>query len=68
MVAMALSCSKKKLSTLLIGIISIKNSDFCYLKCLYSFKTKSKLESHKRVCGYKDFCNAIMLSEDTKVL
>ena len=26
------------------------------------------LESHKKVCQNKDFCNVIMSSEDTKVL
>ena len=30
--------------------------------------TKNKLESHKKVCENKDFCNVIMPSEDTKIL
>ena len=29
---------------------------------------KKKLESHKKVCKNKDFCNVIMLSDDTKIL
>ena len=35
---------------------------------LHSFKTKIKLESHKRVCENKDFCNVVMSSEGTKIL
>ena len=27
-----------------------------------------KLESHRKVCENKDFCNVIMPSEDTKIL
>ena len=38
------------------------------MNCLYSFRTKNKLESHKRVCENKDFCNIIMPSEATKIL
>ena len=29
---------------------------------------KNKLESHKKVCENKDFCNVVMPSEDTKIL
>ena len=64
---MALSCSKN-----IIGIIkrnNIKNNGGFYcLNCLHSFRTKNKLESHKKVYKNKDFCNFILLSEDTKVL
>ena len=31
-------------------------------------ENKNKLESHKRVCENKDFCNVIMGSEDSKIL
>ena len=65
---MALFCSKKKLSTLLRGITSKNNGEFYYLNYLYSFKTKTKLESHKKACENKDFRNVVMTSEDTKIL
>ena len=39
-----------------------KIGDFYCLSCLHSFKTKNKLESHKRVC------ENIMPSEHTKIL
>ena len=58
----------KKLSALLRTITSKNNGDFYYLNCLHSFRTKNKLDSHKKVCDNKDFCNVIMPSEDTKIL
>ena len=32
-----------------------------------AFRAKTKLESHKKVCRNKDFCNIIMPSENTKI-
>ena len=64
---MALSCSKKLFS--LLGRITSKYvCDFYYLNCLHLFRTKSKLECHKKVCDNKDFCLVLMPSEDTKIL
>ena len=62
---MASSCIKK-ISALLREITSKNNGDFYYLNCLYSFRTKNKLESHKKVCENKDFCNVIMPSENIR--
>ena len=62
-----LSCSKK-LPPLLRGITSKHYSDFYCLNCLHVFRTKSKLELHKKLCENKDFCNVVMSSEDTKIL
>ena len=58
----------KKLSALLRGITSKQHGDFYCLNCLHSFATEKKIQSHKRVCENKDFCNVIMPSEDTKIL
>ena len=58
----------KKLSALLRGITSKNNGDFYCLNCIHFFRTKTKLESHKNVCEYIEFCNIIMPSEDTKRL
>ena len=64
---MALSCKEKVIS--IIKRNNIKNNgDFYCLSCLHSFRTKSKLDSHKKVCENKDFCNVVMLSEDSKIL
>ena len=39
--------------------------DFCCLNYLHSFKTKNKLESHKKVCENKDCCGTVIPPEDT---
>ena len=62
---MALYHSKK--ISALWGKISKHNCEFCCLNYLYWFRTKSRPESHEKVCGNKDFCNVVMLSEDTKI-
>ena len=36
--------------------------------CLHLFKTKNKLESHKKICENKVFCGAVMPSENTKTM
>ena len=57
----------KKLSALLREITSKNNGDFYCLSWLHSFRTKNKIESHKKVCVNKDFCGAAIPSEDTKI-
>ena len=59
--------SGKKLSAILRGIRSKHYGDFYCLNCLHSFRTKSKLESHKKLCENKDFCSILMPSEDSKI-
>ena len=57
----------KTLSALLLGITSKDKGDFYCLNCLHSFRIKTKLESHKKVCENKIFCSIELLSEDTKM-
>ena len=64
---MALSCSKKSICIIKRNIF-IHLGDFYCLNCLNSFRTKNKLELHKRVYEDKDFCSVIMPPEDTKIL
>ena len=45
----------KKLSALLRGITSKNNGDFYCLNCLHSFRTKNKLQSHKKYVKIKIF-------------
>ena len=52
----------KKLSALLRGIASKYNGYFYCPNCLQSFRTKNKLESHKRICKNKYFCNVIIIT------
>ena len=49
-------------------ITSKNNGDYCFLNCLHLFRTKSKLESHMKVCENKYFCNVSMRSEGTEIL
>ena len=63
---MALSCSKN-LSALLRGMTKKDSGNFFWFE-LSSFLQEKKLESHKKVCENKDFCNTVMLSKDTKIL
>ena len=58
----------KNLSTLLREVKSKHNGDYYFLNCLYSLRTKNKLESHIKAYEKKSFCNAVMPSEDTKIL
>ena len=48
--------------------MSKHHGDFNGLYCLHSFATKIKLESHKKICENKDFCNVIMPFENAKIL
>ena len=38
------------------------------MNSFHSFATENKFPSNKRACENKDFCNANMPSEDTKIL
>ena len=58
----------RTLSALLTGITSKHDDDLYCLNCLNSFAIKNKPELQKKVCKSKDFCNFVMLSEDTKIL
>ena len=55
----------KKLLAIFRQITPKNNGDVYCLNCLDSFRTKNKLESHKKVCENKDFCNLIMPSQST---
>ena len=48
-----------------MGTTSKNNGSFYYLNCVYSFRTKNKLELYKRVCEIKDFWNVTMPSKET---
>ena len=63
-----ISNGEKKLSESLREITSKHVGDFYCLNCLHSFRTKTKHKSHQEVCGNKDFCGVLMLSEDTNIL
>ena len=58
----------RTLSALLTGITPKHDDDLYCLSCLNSFAIKNKPELQKKVCKSNDFCNFVMLSEDTKIL
>ena len=58
----------KKISALLRGITFKHLGDIYCLDCFHFFGTKSKHESHKKVCENKDCCNIAMPSQDIKIL
>ena len=58
----------QKFSALLRGITSKHVGDFNCLNYLHLFRTKYKLDFHKKVCEDKDFCGVIMPSEGTRIL
>ena len=61
-------CAVKRLSALLRGITSKKKGNFYRLNFPHSFRTKGKLESHKKALGNNNFCNVNMPSDDTEIL
>ena len=58
----------KKLSALLKGISSNHNGDVCCMNCFKSFRTKSKLEIHKKMCGNHNYFYVQMPNNENKIL
>ena len=50
----------KNLSRLLRGITSNHKEDFYCLNCFHSYRTKNKLEAHKKICENHDYCHVEM--------
>ena len=58
----------KKLSGLLREITSNHKEDFYCLNCFHSYRTKNKLEAHKKICENHDYCHVEMPNEDNKII
>ena len=58
----------KNLSGLLRGITSNHNGDFYCLNCLHSYRTKSKLKKHEKICKNHDFCHLKMCAAENTIL
>ena len=58
----------KSLSGLLTGITSNHKEDFYCLNCFHSYRTKNKLESHKKICENRNYCNVEMPNECNKII
>ena len=48
------------LSRLFRGLTSNHNADFYCLNCFHSYRTKNKLEAHKKICEKHDYCHVEM--------
>ena len=58
----------KNLSGLLRGITSVHKEDFDCLNCFHSYRTKNKLETHKKVSENHDYCRVEMPTEDNNII
>ena len=61
---MTLPCSKKTISIIKRKLHQKNNGDFYCLNFLHSFRTKIKLESHRKVCENKEFRSIAITFED----
>ena len=58
----------KNLSRLLRGITSNHDGDFYCLNCFRSYRTKNKLEAHKKICENCDYCHVEMPTKDNNTI
>ena len=58
----------KRLSGLLRGIKSTNNGDFYCLNWFHAFRTKNKLEEHKKICENHDYCHVEMPTKDNNII
>ena len=58
----------KSLSGLLTGITANHREDFYCLNCFHSYKTKNKLEAHKKICENRDYCRVEMPTKDNNTI
>ena len=58
----------KSLSGLLTGITYNHKEDFYCLNCFHSYRTKNKLEAHKKICENRDYCHVEMPTKDNNTI
>ena len=58
----------KNLPGLLRGITSTHKEDFYCLNCFRSYRTRNKLEAHKKICENHDYCNVEMPTKDNNII
>ena len=58
----------KNLSRLLRRITSNHDGDFYCLNCFHSYRTKNKLEVHKKICENRDYCHVEMPTNDNNTI
>ena len=58
----------KNLPGLLKGITSSHEKYFYCLNCFHSYRTKNKLESHKKISENYDYCHGEMPTKDSNII
>ena len=58
----------KDLSGLLRGTTSNHKEDVYCLNCFHSYRTKNKLEAHKKICENRDYCHVEMPTKDNNTI
>ena len=58
----------KNLSRLLRGITSNHDGDFYCLNCFHSYRTKNKLDAHKKICENHEYCHIEMPTKDNNII
>ena len=58
--------SSNKIIRLLRGVTGNNNGDFYCLNCFHAYRTKNKLETHKKICENRGYCHVEMPNEDNK--
>ena len=58
----------KTISGLFKGITSNHYGDFYCLNCFHSYRTKNKLEAHKKICENHDYCHVEMSTKDNNII
>ena len=58
----------KNLPGLLGGIKSTHKEDFYCLNCFYSYRTRNKLELHKKICENHDYCTVEMPTKNNNII
>ena len=58
----------KILSRLLRGITGNHDGDFYCLNCFHSYRTKNKLDAHKKICQNHDYCHIEMPTKDNNII
>ena len=58
----------KNLSRFLRGITSNHDEYFHCLNCFHSYRTKNKLDAHKKICENHDYCHIEMPTKDNNII
>ena len=57
-----------RFSGLLRGITYNRSDDFYCLNFFHAFRTKNKLEEHKKICENHDYCHVEMPTKDNNII